>query len=80
MKNEDKTGFAITSLILGIASIVLGLIPFAGIVLGTPGMIFGFLDKSKSGIRTAGIVTSIIGVAISLLWGMLTVLLLIPTA
>ncbi len=68
----------VASLVLGIISLVLAvggacLLGWIGIPFAILGLILGILEKEKSGIRTGGIVTSIIGLAISLFWVLLLV-------
>lgn len=62
---------AIVSLILGIASIVLGCcVPYLGIALGVGGIICSVMSKKKqkTGMATAGLVCSIIGIVLTLIW------------
>lgn len=62
---------AIVSLILGIAAIVLGCcVTYLGIALGVGGIICSVMSKKKqkSGLATAGMVCSIIGIVIAVLW------------
>ena len=65
------TGMAIASLVLGICSLI---VPYVGIAVAIVGLIMGVLAKQKlsavgapSGMATAGIVTSIICLAFSVL-------------
>lgn len=77
MEQQGKKGFAITSLVLGIVSIILAWfygINILGIVTGAAGLVFAILaGKSykaigqKNGIATAGLVLSIIGLALSII-------------
>ena len=57
---------AVASLVLGIVSIVFS---FIGLIPGIVGLILGIVAKKKapSGMATAGLVCSIIGVAMTLL-------------
>jgi hypothetical protein len=58
-KSED--GAAVASLILGCLSIM-GLFCWGGgVVLAIPGLICAGVSKTRGGVRTAGLVTSIIG-------------------
>ena len=62
---------AIVSLILGIASIVLGCcVTYLGIALGVGGIICSVMSKKKqkSGLATAGLVCSIIGIVLAVIW------------
>ena len=62
---------AIVSLILGIAAIVLGCcITYLGIALGIGGIICSVMSKKKqkSGMATAGMVCSIVGIVFAVLW------------
>ena len=64
---QPKHGFAVASLVLGILSIVLCCCSYAGIICGILGLIFSILAKKEGnteGINKAGLVLSIIGVAI----------------
>ena len=70
-------GLAITSLVLGLVSILLCLWCFTGV----PGMIFGFIGHKQlkgagapTGMATAGIVLSIIGTALAVLFVLLSVI------
>lgn len=79
--DEEKKGFAITSLILGILSL-LCCICYAGLYFGIPGLIFGILQKPnaegrKPGMATAGIILSAIGLALTI--GMIIMILFSPT-
>ena len=62
---------AVASMVLGIVSIVfsfIGGLNFVGLVVGIVGLVLGILAKKKapSGMATAGIVLSIIGIALTL--------------
>ncbi len=62
---------AIVALILGIAAIVFGCcITYLGIALGIGGIICSVMSKKKqkSGMATAGMVCSIIGIVLALIW------------
>ncbi|GFH94927.1 hypothetical protein IMSAGC003_01460 [Lachnospiraceae bacterium] len=71
-EGSQKTDtLAIVSLILGIASIVLGCcITYLGIALGVGGIICSVMSKKKqkSGLATAGLVCSIIGIVFAVIW------------
>jgi hypothetical protein len=62
---------AISSLVLGIVSLVLFCVPFIGIICGVIGLILGLVANSKPpkhGMATAGIVMSIIAVGLPILY------------
>lgn len=62
---------AIVSLILGIAAIVLGCcVTYLAIVLGIAGIVCAVMSKKKqpSGMATAGMVCSIIGIVLAVIW------------
>ena len=65
---DDPKGFAITSMVLGICSLV---IPYGGIVLGILAIIFGSVSRNKNesgrGMAIAGLVTGIVAVALWLI-------------
>lgn len=69
-KNNDN---GIASLILGIGSIVLGWIPVLGLALGVLAIIFYSQQKkiNPDDFAIAGLVTGIIGLAISLIYNLL---------
>jgi len=63
---------AVASMVLGIVSIVfsfIGGLNFVGLVVGIVGLVLGILAKKKapSGMATAGIVCSIIGIVLTAL-------------
>jgi hypothetical protein len=69
VEQEKKDGKAIASLVLGIVSCIFIFIPgysLIGIIPGVIGLILGISSKktAPSGLATAGIVLSIIGLAI----------------
>ena len=63
---NNKQGFAIASLVLGIVSFF---IPFIGSVGGIVGLIFGIigLQNSKKGMAIAGIILSSLGILIGII-------------
>ena len=66
--NSDSTpGLAIASLVMGILSIVLSCCCGSGIIFGIPGLIMSIVagKQNKSGVGTAGLVCSIIGIVFS---------------
>jgi hypothetical protein len=62
-QEHEDTGYGVTSLVLGISSILL---PFLGIVTGVLAIIFANKQKKikSNGMATAGMVTGIIGLVI----------------
>jgi hypothetical protein len=78
-----QNGFGLTSMILGIVSIPISCCWYISGVVGIIGLVFGFLGKKKvdaglannRGIAIAGIITSAIGVALSILFLILTIAL-----
>jgi len=74
--NLPKSGFAITSLVLGIASFI----PLVGLLLGLLAIIFGIIAKSKikkgiysgKGLSTSGIILGVLGIIVPFaLYGLL---------
>ena len=59
-------GLAIASLVCGIISLVFVCFMYVGIPVGLAGIICGSLSKTRGGVRTAGIVCSIIGMCLML--------------
>ncbi len=63
---------ATASLVLGILSILIGFIwyTWSGIVLGIAGIICGAVAvwKKQGGLATAGLIVSIIGLALAIFW------------
>lgn len=66
---QPNSGFSITSMVLGILSILSSLVWFISIPLGIISLVFGVLGRSKGGrgMAIAGIVTSIIGIILSII-------------
>lgn len=69
--SKPSSGFGITSLIMGILSILTSCCCGAGILFGILGFIFSLLQKKdfdgkKPGTATAGLITSIIGLLLSI--------------
>lgn len=66
---EQGSGMAIASMVLGILSIITFLIFFISIPLGILAIVFGVIanKKQKNGMATAGLVTGIVGIALSLI-------------
>ncbi len=64
--SQDKKGFAIASLVLGIVSVVFMCVWYLGIPAAILGLIFGIIANKakKNGMATAGIVLSIIGLVL----------------
>jgi hypothetical protein len=67
VQGQGRNGFGVTALVLGILSIV----PIAGLA-GIPGLVFGILGRKRAkrgeatngGVALAGIITSVIGMAL----------------
>jgi len=77
---KDKpNGLGIASLVLGIVSIVLFWLPFIGIVMGIVGIILSGKQKkiSPNGIATGGLVTSSIGLVISIIYTLFWIIALV---
>ncbi len=68
---EPSKGLAIASLVCGIVSIVFCCTSWIGGLVGIAGLITGILAKSKrqggSGMSTAGIICSVIGILLSII-------------
>ena len=66
--NAAGKGFAIASMSLGIIGIILTFVwgPFA-FVLSLLGLIFAIVSKKKCGFKTAGLITSIVGLALQVI-------------
>ncbi len=58
-------GLAITSLVLGIISMVTGLIFFISLPAAIVGLVLGIMSKAKGGLKISGIITSAIGLVIA---------------
>lgn len=68
---QKTDALAIVSLVLGIAAILLGCcVTYLGIALGIGGIVCAVMSKKKqkSGLATAGMVCSIIGIVFALIW------------
>lgn len=70
MSKKDTNSYGITSLVLGVVSIVFCWLPFLGLISGILGIIFHVQQKkiSQNEISTGGLVTSIVGSVFSLFW------------
>jgi hypothetical protein len=73
---HGRTGFATTSMVLGIVAGVMAFVPIIGLiafVLAPLAIIFGALGRksSKSGQATAGLVLGVIALAISVAWAVM---------
>lgn len=76
---QKNDTLAIVSLILGIAAIVFGCcVTYLGIALGVGGIICSIMSKKKqkSGMATAGLVCSIIGIVLAVIWIVFSVALM----
>ncbi len=67
--NQGNKGLAIASMVLGIIGLIMSLIigPFA-FVFPLLGLIFALCSKSKLGFKTAGLITSIVGLVIGFIY------------
>jgi hypothetical protein len=84
MKNKSN-GYGIASMVLGIMSILVSWIVFAGVggvICGILAIIFSVKQRKSNpnGVATAGLVTGIIGLILSTLWTCLYLLTLISGA
>lgn len=66
---QQSSGMSITSMVLGIFSIVLSFIWFLAWPLAIAALVLGFIGRSKggNGMAIAGIITGIVGLVISIL-------------
>lgn len=68
-KGNDSKGMAIASMILGIVSIVLCCIWYISLIAGIVGIVLGIMHNrknEKSGMATAGIICSVIGIILTI--------------
>lgn len=73
--NTNKTkGIYIASLVLGICALLFGIVPFLGLILSVVALVISIVarkklkaEDSKSGIVTAGIITSILGLIFAII-------------
>lgn len=70
---KPTNGLAIASMVLGIASIIFGLCYGIGLVLGVISIVFAIISKKASdgklcGMALAGLICSIIGIVISIVF------------
>lgn len=72
MSENKSNGYGIASLVLGIVSIISSWMPVVGLVSGILGICFYAQQRkiSSNGIATGGLVTSIIGLVFSALYGL----------
>ena len=77
---KKKNDFGITSLILGIFSIIFSWSAILGIPAGIIGIVFSVKQKKiySNGIATGGLVTSIMGLVISVLILILFIVSFVP--
>lgn len=66
---NDKKGFSIAALVLGIIAIVLCCIWYVSIICGILALIFGIIGRksSKRGMSIAGITTGVIGIILCII-------------
>ena len=76
-QKKDNYGLAITSLALGIFSLLAWLLPICGFPISVTGLILGIIstDSSKRNLAIAGIVMSAIGLILTVLNGVIGALL-----
>jgi hypothetical protein len=68
-KGNEKEGFGIAALILGILSIIFSFTMILSIIMGLIAVIFGIIHiakKSRKGLGVAGIITGVFGIIISI--------------
>jgi hypothetical protein len=75
-----KQALSLTGFILGIASVVFGWIPVLGILVGVAGLIISIIARGRepqapNWMKTLGLVFSIIGIVLALLWTFLELIL-----
>ena len=76
--NQNKSSFGTISIILGVASIVLGfLYPIIGLIVGIAGIVLASMYFKQTHSKTAGKALSIVGVVLSVLATILKVLLVV---
>lgn len=75
-----RQGLSITSLVLGILSILLAIIPFIGGIFGIVAVILGAISMKTRGRKKSliGIITGCIGLVLSILLSMLVVWVALP--
>lgn len=75
---SDRSGRAIAALVLGIAGILVSLVPVIGLPLQIIGLILGIQSRAsaKRGMAIAGIILCSIGMAISLMSALFGIFLL----
>lgn len=82
-EHKKNSNTSVTSLVLGILSLVFVCIPYISIVLAVTGLIFGMISVAQhrdgKNMAIAGIITSGIGVVLSLLTGFLWILLILAS-
>jgi len=73
---EEGKGMAIASLVLGILSILLLCLPYFSMPLGIAGLVLAILARKKGqgSMATTGLVLSIIGIALGILFLILAVI------
>lgn len=72
---QGQSGMAVAALVLGILGVVLGWIPFVGLICGVLAAIFGALawkkanqTNGRTGMAIAGTILGIIGILFGLAW------------
>lgn len=80
-RSVDNNNFGVTAVVFGILSIVFSLVfPIFGIVFGVISLIFAIKQKkiNKNSWSKAGMILSIIGILLSLIIWIVTIVLLAP--
>jgi hypothetical protein len=77
-RQQEGTGMAVASLVLGILSILLFLVWFLGPPMGILAIIFGSINKSKQGkgMALAGLIMGAIGLALTLIFYLIVIAML----
>lgn len=75
MENKTNNGMAIAAMVCGIVSVVLCWLSFVGLAAGIVGLVLSVMARKKvapgqngSGMVTAGLVCSIIGIVLGGIW------------
>lgn len=72
MENNESKGYAITSMVLGIVSLVVCCLPYITVPAALIGLIFGIVSLKGGyggrGMAIAGIVTSSVAIALGAWW------------
>jgi len=80
-KSADNNNFGVTAVVFGILSVVFSLVfPFFGIVFGVISLLFAIKQKkiNKNSWSKAAMILSIIGILLSIIIWIVTIVLLAP--